>query len=78
MVNGARSERTISDNERFYLNHYQIQSLEYFQKVKMTRGAATKVENDTARHMQYFAKVDAPCIMQDRLLADLVASGKIK
>lgn len=77
-VNGARSERTVSDNECFHLNHYQIQSLEYFQKVKMTRGSATKAENDVARQMKYFEKVDAPCTVADHLLADLVASGKIK
>lgn len=77
-LNGARSERTVSDNERFHLNHYQVQSLEYFQKVKMMRGSATKARNDTMRHMQYFEAHDMPCTMPDHLLADLVASGKIK
>ncbi|MDB5658741.1 MAG: glycosyltransferase family 2 protein [Cypionkella sp.] len=77
-VYGARSERTVSDNERFHLNHYPIQSLEFFQTVKMTRGSAAKSANDTVRHMQYFENHDAPCTTSDRLLADLVASGKIK
>ena len=77
-LNGARSERTVSENERFHLNHYQIQSLEYFQKIKMTRGSATKAANDTVRHMQYFKSCDAPCTIPNHLLADLVACGKIK
>ncbi|WP_054006084.1 glycosyltransferase family 2 protein [Cypionkella psychrotolerans] len=77
VVTGARSERTVSDNERFHLNHYPIQSLEYFQKVKMTRGDATKSSNDLVRDMQYFHRYNADCSQQDQLLADLVASGKI-
>ena len=76
-VTGARSERTVSDNELFHLNHYPIQSLEYFQKVKMTRGDATKSSNNLVRNMAYFQHYDADCSQEDRLLADLVASGKI-
>lgn len=77
-VNGGRSERTVSDNERFHLNHYPIQSLEFFQTVKMTRGSAAKMANDTVRQMEYFTGHDARCTMSDTLLADLVSSGKIK
>lgn len=77
-VIGGRSERTVSDNAQFHLNHYPIQSLEYFQKVKMTRGDATKSSNDSVRDMQYFQRYDAGCSQQDQLLAKLVASGKIK
>lgn len=77
-LNGARSERTVSDNERFHINHYVVQSLEYFQKVKMTRGSATKAKNDHLHHMQYFEDQNAEARLPDRLLADLVASGKIK
>lgn len=77
-VSGARSERTISDNDRFHLNHYQLQSIEYFQNVKMTRGDATKAANDTMRQMEYFETLDASATLPDHLLANLVASGKIK
>ncbi len=77
-VTGARSERTVSDNEQFHLNHYPIQSLEYFQKIKMTRGDVIKISNDLVRDMKYFQRYDADCSQQDLLLADLVASGKIK
>ena len=77
-VNGARSERTISENEAFHLNHYPIQSLEYFQKVKMKRGNASSTFQKPSPDMTYFERYDAPCTMSDRLLADLVASGRIK
>ncbi|MDO8985337.1 glycosyltransferase family 2 protein [Cypionkella sp.] len=77
-INGARSNRTVSDNERFHLNHYGIQSIEYFQKVKMTRGDAASIQYAPVRDLTYFQERDAPCTMSDHLLADLVASGKIK
>ncbi|MDB5658742.1 MAG: hypothetical protein JWS10_1357 [Cypionkella sp.] len=77
-VTGARSERTVSDNERFNLNHYVVQSLEFFRDVKMTRGNASSHSETSVRNMEYFQRFDAPCTMPNHLLADLVASGKIK
>lgn len=77
-VNGARSERTVSDNERFHINHYVTQSLEYFQKVKMTRGAVSKPKNDSLKHIQFFDSQNAAATLPDHLLADLVSSGTIK
>ncbi|MES2434798.1 MAG: glycosyltransferase family 2 protein [Pseudomonadota bacterium] len=78
VLNGARSERTVSDNERFHLNHYVVQSLEYFQTAKMIRGAASKIDRDGVRTMEYFEKFDSAATLPDHVLADLVASGKIK
>ncbi|MFC3180201.1 glycosyltransferase family 2 protein [Cypionkella sinensis] len=77
-VAGARSERTISDNETFHLNHYVVQSMEFFRKVKMTRGNASTATAASVRDMTYFQKFDTPCTMPDHVLANLVASGKIK
>ncbi|OYU39115.1 MAG: hypothetical protein CFE33_11860 [Pseudorhodobacter sp. PARRP1] len=77
-VVGACSSRTVSENERFHLNHYAIQSVEYFQKVKMTRGDVSSINAEMVRDMGYFHKIDAPCTTHDHLLADLVASGRIK
>ena len=76
-LNGARSERAVSDNERFHLNHYVLQSLEYFEKVKVARGDATKAKNDHLHNIQYFESHNAAAILPDHLLADLVASSKI-
>lgn len=76
-VDGANSRNTVSDNENFNLFHYRIQSLEYFEKVKMTRGDALSVTPDVARDMQYFYDCDAPCTEINRTMADLVESGRL-
>lgn len=74
---GADSARTVSDNEGFSLFHYPIQSLEFFQKVKMTRGDANSARTDHVRDMEYFRSYDAPCNQIDRTLADLIESGRL-
>ena len=73
-VRGVHSSRTITDTTRFHVNHYVTQSVEYFQKVKMTRGDADNAVNDNTRTMEYFRSYDMPCVVQDRLLADMVAA----
>lgn len=40
------------------LNHYPIQSLEWFKKVKMTRGAADVPQAEHVRDLQYFQNYD--------------------
>jgi hypothetical protein len=45
-------------NKLIRLNHYPIQSLEFFQKVKMTRGAADSESSNNVRDMNYFKKYD--------------------
>jgi len=45
-------------NQLIKLNHYPIQSLEFFQKVKMTRGAADCKNSENVRDMNYFNKYD--------------------
>lgn len=69
-VSGVDSARVVSDNVHFHLNHYPIQSLEYFTKVKMTRGDASSPGSDTVRTLDYFHRYDAPATCEDRLLAD--------
>lgn len=76
-LKGADSSRTISDNQVFQLNHYPIQSLQYFQTVKMTRGDAAHSKYDTVRDMDYFQKYDEGCDQVDMQLADLVAASKV-
>jgi len=41
-----------------HLNHYAIQSWEYFSTVKMTRGDATTIHSDHVRNEQYFKRYD--------------------
>lgn len=41
------------------LNHYAIQSLQWFVKTKMSRGDATQAETDNVRNFGYFESYDA-------------------
>lgn len=78
---GGDSARTVSDNENFHLFHYPIQSLEFFEKVKMARGDALSAGSDLVRDMNYFRQYDAPCTVLDRTLAELVEGdllGKVR
>jgi hypothetical protein len=45
-------------NKLIKLNHYQVQSLEYFTKVKMTRGDVIDQNIDNIRDMNYFFNCD--------------------
>jgi hypothetical protein len=76
-IDGANSKNTVSDNESFHLFHYRIQSLEYFETVKMTRGDVLSVRPDVARDMQYFNDCNTPCTEINRTLADLVETGRL-
>ena len=69
-VSGVDSTRVVSDNVRFHLNHYPIQSMEYFTKVKMTRGDVSSRKFDAVRTLDYFRRYDTPATHEDRLLAD--------
>lgn len=71
-IKGVCSSRTLSDNQLFQINHYVIQSLEYFKKIKMTRGDATTRSKDDLRSLQYFHDLDATCTQKDQLLADFL------
>jgi hypothetical protein len=68
--------RTVSNPPRFQLNHYPIQSQEFFQSVKMTRGDATGRGKNAMRDMDYFRLHDEGCTETDRTLADLVAARR--
>ena len=58
------SENTIN-NSPLHLNHYAIQSWEWFKNVKMTRGDATRSNN--VRNTEYFAKYDVNDIEDNEL-----------
>ena len=69
-ISRINSRRVISDNSIFQLNHYSIQSREYFEKVKMTRGDSNIP--GFIRDWAYFAEQDANCSIEDRALANQV------
>jgi len=74
-LTGIDSTRVVSDNDLFRLNHYPIQSLEYFTKVKMTRGDACAQRFDSVRDLDYFKRYDESATVLDRTLADMVAGS---
>ena len=57
-------------NKLIKLNHYPIQSLEFFQKVKMTRGDATTGIN--VRDLNYFKRYDEGTNYKDDILKNLI------
>ena len=59
-----------TENESIQLNHYVIQSLEYFQKVKMTRGDACYTGN--VRDISYFIGYDKGNDFVDEELKNLI------
>ena len=48
----------IIENSALHLNHYAIQSLNWFMKVKATRGDNCSVSNDNVRNIEYFKEYD--------------------
>jgi len=59
-------------NDKIRLNHYPIQSLDFFTKVKMTRGDATSTVVDNIRDMNYFNNYNDNMTYKDTDLADLI------
>jgi hypothetical protein len=62
-------------NQLIRLNHYPIQSLEFFQKVKMTRGAADCKISENIRDMNYFNNYDYRDI-NDETLKNILLNPK--
>jgi hypothetical protein len=66
--NNSKKQNTsenILSNCNLHLNHYAIQSLNWFKKIKMTRGAADNQKNN--RNLTYFKNYDHNHITDDEL-----------
>jgi hypothetical protein len=74
LVNYYDDERTLRDDNIIRLNHYVIQSLEFFQKIKMTRGAADFAEGEYVRNMNYFFEADKNATFEDVTLKNLITN----
>ena len=57
-----------------HLNHYAIQSLNFFKAVKMTRGSANTKLFDKVRDLKYFKQYDNPATTIDTELKELRAA----
>jgi len=69
------NENYIRENEKIKLNHYPIQSLTYFQTVKMIRGDVATPANENVRNIEYFNKYDMNTTFKDTELKDLIING---
>jgi hypothetical protein len=70
--NDERLHGRVSENELIHLNHYPIQSLEYFQKVKATRGDVHNFYSENVRDMNYFYRYDKNANFKDETLKNIV------
>lgn len=65
----------IEDNEKIRLNHYQIQSLEYFQNIKITRGDVSRKDLDNMRDMKLFYEYNKICTIKDDILKNIIETN---
>ena len=72
-IHTVKSNTTINLSNIFRLNHYPIMSLEYFKKVKMTRGDVAVVNWNNIRDMNYFNKYDKDATFEDIDLKNLLS-----
>ena len=55
----AKINDSILENSCLHLNHYQLQSFDWFMRIKATRGDNTSKVCDTVRNEDYFRSVNA-------------------
>jgi hypothetical protein len=60
-------------NSNLHINHYVIQSREFFERVKMTRGDNATADKDSIRDWNYFALLDTNLILDDELACKRLA-----
>ena len=61
------------NNYNLHINHYVIQSREFFERVKMTRGDIANKDKDNFRDWNYFALLDTNLILDDELACKRLA-----
>jgi glycosyltransferase involved in cell wall biosynthesis len=69
----AKSGKTITANDYFQLNHYQTQSLHFWQNVKMTRGDAYFTDSEFSRSLQNFHEFNSKCTSKDTTILEKLA-----
>jgi hypothetical protein len=74
-VRRVRPSRFIPANDVLQLNHYAIQSRDFWWKVKLKRGDVYYANPEMDVMERRFADIDARATLEDRLLADLVQGG---
>lgn len=68
----GKVDKRIDASHTFRLNHYILQSREYFETVKMTRGAADSLQHEFVRNEEYFNLANADTDFLDTDLKEMV------
>lgn len=66
------SYKQLNVNDIFRLNHYPIQSEEYFEKVKMTRGSANCAKHEHVKTKEYFERANQDTTFVDTDLKQMI------
>ena len=75
-VNKICSSKVIYDNDNLKINHYMIQSREYFENTKMTRGDVMVPRLNDSRTWAYFENIDRACTVEDHDIIEAVLDKK--
>lgn len=65
----------INQNNIIRLNHYRIQSFEYYKNVKMTRGDVSSINSENIRDFDYFINYTKLATIKDDILKQIVETG---
>lgn len=65
----------IFDNKKIRLNHYIVQSLEYWQNINMTRGDVSVPQNENVRNMDIFYSYEKEAIIKDDILKQIIENN---
>jgi len=68
-------ERETFENKKIRLNHYPIQSKDYFMNIKMKRGDVSVPENENIRTIEYFEMYEKISDIRDETLSKIVVNG---
>jgi len=66
-----QSLNSVTENDKIRLNHYVIQSLEYYEKIKMKRGDVAHPSADNKHNMSFFNSIDSSATLIDETLANM-------
>jgi hypothetical protein len=64
----TKTNENLLNKAALHLNHYAIQSWDWFSRVKMTRGSATNSSQNNFRNKDYFKKYDFNDIQDTELI----------
>ena len=75
LISHIKSKNIYNTSNIFKLNHYPLQSKEFYVKVKMTRGDVASSDIDNIRNMKYFDNYNKNTTYEDTELKNLIFNG---